>query len=271
MDLMLSDRHALVTGGSRGIGLGIVRELAAEGAAVVFCGRDAQSGHDVERELRARGQNVTFMVGDLMSEQGVADVAKAASQVGRIDILVNNVGGANDPDAGARPFEDIPPGDWVGTFQKCLFGATQLTSILLAPMRAAGWGRIINISSTAGLEPDTAPADYAAAKAAMNAMTVSLSLSLAKTGVTANVVAPGPILTDSIEAYMAWIATDRGWPETGDALEARFLADVLPLKTSRMGRPDDIGAAVAFLASGRADYITGANLRVDGGLSHAAV
>ncbi|OYW47396.1 MAG: hypothetical protein B7Z36_03340 [Novosphingobium sp. 12-63-9] len=114
MDLMLSDRHALVTGGSRGIGLGIVRELAAEGAAVVFCGRDAQSGHDVERELRARGQNVTFMVGDLMSEQGVADVAKAASQVGRIDILVNNVGGANDPDAGARPFEDIPPGDWVG-------------------------------------------------------------------------------------------------------------------------------------------------------------
>lgn len=268
---MLSGRHAFVTGGSRGIGFGIVRELAAEGAKVSFCGRDADIGKQVQEELRSRNYQVTFIVGDLMTERGVDDVVASASRAARVDILVNNVGGAHDPGAGARPFEQIPVQDWRGTFQKCLFGATQLAALLLGPMRAAGWGRIINISSTVGLEPESSPADYASAKAAMNSMTVSLAHSLARTGVTVNTVAPGPILTDSMQSYMNWVASQRGWETDLDNLEARFLAEVMPLKTSRIGRPEDIGAAVAFLVSQRADYITGAHLRVDGGVSHAAI
>lgn len=271
MDLMLAKRRSLVTGGSRGIGLGIVRELAVEGASVIFCGRDVATGTKIQNEFRSLNYDVTFVAGDVTSEQGVSEVAAQVLASGPIDILVNNVGGAHDPEAGARSFEDIPVRDWIGTFQKCLFNATQMTALLVGPMRSAGWGRIINISSTSGLEPESSPCDYAAAKAAVNTMTVSLAGSLAKTGVTANVVAPGPVLTDSIQAYMDWVAAHRGWDVGPEGLEAQFLSEVLPVKTSRMGRPDDIGAAVAFLASPRADYITGAHLRVDGGLSHAAI
>lgn len=268
---MLHGRRALVTGGSRGIGLGIVRALAAEGVKVSFCGRDRDVGVQAEAELRAEHHDATFIAGDLMTDAGVDDVVAAASRMGSIDILVNNVGGANDPDAGSRPFEQIPSQDWVGTFQKCLLGAARLTAQLLEPMRAGGWGRIINISSTSGLEPGFIPADYAAAKAALNTMTVSLAQSIAKTGVTANVVSPGPILTDAMRSYIDFIASQRGWEGDFKEKEVRFLAEVMPLKTARIGRPEDVGAAVAFIASPCADYITGAHLRIDGGLSQAAI
>lgn len=270
MDLLLGGRRALVTGGSRGIGLGIVSELAAEGADVIFCGRDTGIGKQVQAALRAKNYQVTFLAADVMSESGLNELAADASGTGRIDILVNNVGGANDPDAGTRPFENIPPRDWQGTFQKCVFGAAQLAALLLGPMRDAGWGRIINISSTAGQEPEKTPPDYAAAKAAMNSMTVGLAQSLARTGVTVNTISPGPVLTDAMKSFMSWGAAQRGWDPEAEGFEAKFLAEFMPLKTTRMGRPEDIGAAVAFLASARADFITGANLRVDGGVSHTS-
>ncbi|MDB5686940.1 MAG: short-chain dehydrogenase, partial [Rhizorhabdus sp.] len=134
-----------------------------------------------------------------------------------------------------------------------------------------GWGRIINISSTAGLEPGVSPADYSSAKAALNTLTMSLSTSLAGTGVTANIVAPGPILTGSLQPVIDAVAEGRGWTETGDDREQRFLAEIMPLKAKRIGRPADIGAAVTFIASPAADYITGAHLRVDGGQAAAAI
>ena len=200
----------------------------------------------------------------------MSELAAAATRSARVEILVNNVGGANDPDAGTRPFENIPQKDWQGTFQKCVFAAAQLAALVLGPMRDAGWGRIINISSTAGQEPEKTPPDYAAAKAAMNSMTVGMAQSLARTGVTVNTVSPGPVLTDAMKSFMNWAAEQRGWDMTAEGFEAKFLTEYMPLKTSRMGRPEDIGAAVAFLASARADFITGANLRVDGGVSHTS-
>lgn len=271
MDLQLQERRALVTGGSRGIGRGIAAALAKEGARVIFCGRDKIAGQSTENELRASGGDAIFMAADVESDAGIDALAAAVLAEGPIDILVNNVGGAHDADAGSRPFTDIPPQDWVLTFNKCVFGAVRLIDRIVPAMQAQGWGRVINISSIAGAEPGHTPADYSAAKAALNTLTSALSTSLASTGVTANTVSPGPILTDALQAYIDFVAHSRGWNETGAALEQRFLAEVMPLKVNRIGRPEDIGAAVAFLASARADYITGANLRVDGGQSASAI
>jgi NAD(P)-dependent dehydrogenase (short-subunit alcohol dehydrogenase family) len=268
MNGTLAGKRALVTGGSRGIGRGIVTSLVDAGAEVVFCGRDPRVGAELAAQL---GKKTLFIAADIESDDGNDALAEAALASGPIDILVNNVGGASDPDAGMRPFTDIPLQDWPLTFSKCVFGAVRLIQKIAPPMQERGWGRVINISSTAGLEPGNSPADYSSAKAALNTMTVALAGSLARTGVTANVVAPGPILTESLQAYIDFLANDRGWPEQGAAREARFLTEVMPLKVNRIGRPEDIGAAVAFVASPSADYITGAHLRVDGGLSAAAI
>ena len=260
----LAGRKALVTGGSRGIGRGIVLALAHAGAAVIFCGRDSVTGESMQAELASKGLAVQFLAADVESEAGIDALAAAA---GPIDILVNNVGGAHDAAAGLRPFDAIPPGDWAKTYMKCVFNAVRLIDAVLPHMRKRGWGRIINISSVAGLEPGYSPADYASAKAALNSLTLALSSSLARTGITANIVSPGPILTDALQPVIDSTAESRGWKETGEAREQRFLAEIMPLKVSRIGRPEDIGASVAFFATPAADYITGANLRVDGGQS----
>jgi 3-oxoacyl-[acyl-carrier protein] reductase len=260
----LSGRKALVTGGTRGIGRGIVFALAHAGAEVIFCGRDAATGESMEAEFASKGLAVQFLAADVENEAGIDALA---AEAGPIDILVNNVGGAYDAAAGLRPFDAIPPGDWPKTYMKCVFNAVRLIDAVLPHMRERGWGRIINISSVAGLEPGYSPADYASAKAALNSLTLALSTSLARTGVTANIVSPGPILTDALQPVIDSTAESRGWPETAEAREQRFLAEVMPLKVNRIGRPEDIGAAVAFFATQAADYITGANLRVDGGQS----
>jgi len=267
----LAGKTAVVTGGSRGIGKGIVEALARAGAQVIFCGRDEAVGTSTRDEFAKAGHLVHFTVADLESEAGIAALVREAQKIAPVDILVNNVGGAHDAEAGLRAFEAIPVGDWAKTFTKCVFNAVGLIDAFLPQMRERGWGRIINISSVAGIEPGYSPADYTSAKAALNTLTVSLSTSLAKSGITANVVAPGPILTDALQALIDSVVESRGWTERGDALEQRFMTEVMPLKVNRIGRPADIGAAVAFLATPAADYITGANLRVDGGQSAAAI
>ena len=105
----------------------------------------------------------------------------------------------------------------------------------------------------------------------MNTMTMSLSRALAKSGVTVNAVSPGPVLTEGFQGWIDGLSEERGWGTDPVVKEARFLQEILSLTVSRLGRPEDIGAAVAFVASRQADFINGSNFRVDGGLSHAAI
>jgi len=266
----LAGKAAVVTGGSRGIGHGIVIALASCGAEVFFCGRDPAAGRQAEMDFADAGLKTRFMAANLESEEETRRLAGAILAMRPIDILVNNVGGAHDAGAGSRPFDRIPSQDWLGTYVKCVQSMVFAINGFLPSMKDRGWGRIINVSSVSAVEPGHSPADYASAKAAVNTLTVSLSTTLARTGVTANVVAPGPILTDALQDYIHRVAAARGWTEAGDALEQRFIDEVMPLKVGRIGRPGDVGAAVAFLAGPAADYITGANLRVDGGQSSAA-
>lgn len=272
MDLELAGRRALVTGGSRGIGKAIVTTLAREGAQVIFCGRFAGAGNALVAELADEGITVEFFIADTETDEGVDALALQALAGGTIDILVNNVGGASNPEGAGRGFSATPSGDWANTYYKCVVGAVRLINHLVPAMREQGWGRIINISATAGLEPpDDTPAEYAAAKAGTNTMTMSLSRHLSQTGVTVNAVTPGPILTEGLQAWMEGMAAARGWGDDPKVQEQMFLKEVLPLTVKRLGQPNDIAAMVAFIASTQADFITGSNIRIDGGLSRSAI
>jgi 3-oxoacyl-[acyl-carrier protein] reductase len=272
MDIELSGRRALITGGSLGIGRATASLLAQEGASVFICGRSPDTGETVVAELRDKGLQAAFIQADTNIEEDRVRLAETLLANGGVDILVNNVGGTENPGGGARGWFGIPISEWDATYNMNVTGAVRLCQLLVPAMQARKWGRIINISSAAGLEPgNEVPADYSASKAAMNTMTISLARALAKSGVTANAISPGPILTLGFQGWIDVVKSERGWPETGVELERRFAHEMFDLGSDRLGRPEDIAFMAAFLASPRADYVTGGNFRVDGGFSRAAL
>lgn len=272
MDLGLTGCRAVVTGGSRGIGRAIVASLAREGAHVIFCGRSLAPGEALAAELAEQGLSVQFIPADTETDAGIDAFAASVLAGGAVDILVNNVGGSANPEGAGRGFIATPSVEWTDTYYKCVVGAVRLINLLAPSMKEKGWGRIINISSAGGLEPAAdVPPEYAAAKAAMNTMTMSLSRALAHSGITVNAISPGPVLTEGFQGWMDGLAEERGWGTDPAIKEARFLQEILSLTVNRLGRPEDIGAAVAFVASRQADFVNGSNFRVDGGLSHAAI
>lgn len=265
MDLQLNGRVALVTGSSSGIGEGIVRALAREGAAVIVHGRDRDRAERVAAAVRAEGGTADVAVGDLTDEAEVRNLIEAArSSAGEIEILVNNAGGS----AGRSDWADTDAAHWAETFDRNVLTALRMTTALLPRMRAAKWGRIVNISSLAGLMPPTVNPDYAAAKAGMTAMTASLAKAVATEGVTVNTVSPGTIHSDKLDRAFRQAAESRGvskgapWSE----VEAAVLPVFAQVPMGRVGRVEEIADAVTFLCSPRASYITGSNIRLDGGL-----
>ena len=271
MNFGIEGCRALVTGGSRGIGKAIVTMLAEEGVHVCFSARDSEHGLATEKLLRDSGLSVEFIAADLETDTGI-DVLAAVQAKFTPDIVVNNLGGSANPAGAGRDFWDIPSQEWLDTYYKCVVGAVRLVNALIPAMRAQQWGRIINISSAAGLEPpDDTPPEYSVAKAAMNTMTMTLSRDLGGSGITVNTVSPGSVLTEGFQDWLAMLAVENGWGDDLQQQEIMFLKTQQNLSVSRLGRPQDIGAAVAFLASKHSDYINGTNFRVDGGLSRAAI
>lgn len=269
MDLQLAGKRALVTGSTSGIGAGIARTLAAEGAAVVINGRDAPRADSVAEALRAKGAKVAIALGDLSTDEGAQSVAQAAIEAfGGIDILVNNAGGRSS-DAGAASWESAGPEDWVDTYQKNTVAAVRLIHLLMGPMKERKWGRIIQIVSSSAAAPNEAVAHYAASKAAMVNMTLSLSKALKFTGVTSNSVSPGMIATPALEGWLDGIAAEKGWPGDRARAETYVVENLVHQTVNRIGQPDDIGALVAYVASPLADFVNGANFRIDGGFSPA--
>lgn len=138
-------------------------------------------------------------------------------------------------------------------------------------MQARGFGRIVNITSASATQPEATVGEYSAPKAAMVNMTASLARALARTGITVNSVMPGTILTPAVEAWLSHVASQHGWGSDWDEIERRFTSELIPLCTSKLGRPEDIGRMVALLASPLSGYMTGSNYRVDGGQVRAIV
>jgi 3-oxoacyl-[acyl-carrier protein] reductase len=241
MDLGLSGRTALVSGGTRGIGLAIARALAAEGARVVVAARTPSDVEQVARELGGTGA-----AADLTTEEGCRAAIEAGG--GEPEILVNNLGlraGSGWHDTGVAELGAAMAGN--------LFPAVRLSQLALPAMRRRGWGRIVVVSSLFGREAGGAPA-YNVAKAAEISFVKSLAREVGRDGVTVNSVAPGSILFEG----GSWWRRQQADPEG----IAAFVERELPL--GRFGSPEEVAAVVAFLCSAAASLVAGACWAVDG-------
>ena len=241
----LTGRVALVTGASRGIGRAIAAKLAAQGAIVVAAARERNAAATVD-EITAAGGKAEVASVDVSDAAAIeALVAGTLAAHGRIDILVNNAGITKD-----QLLLRMKRADWDAVIATNLTGAFALTQAVLKPMIRQKSGRIVCISSVVGRSGNAGQANYAASKAGLIGFAKSVAQEVASRNITVNVVAPGLIETDMTRAM---------------AEDARVeWATRIPLK--RLGTPDDIAAAVCFLASPEASYITGQVLAVNGGM-----
>lgn len=267
MDLQLKGKVALVTGSSKGIGEAIARTLAKEHATVIVHGRDMAQTARVAADMLAQGGVAHAVTGDLTDDDQVRRMLDdATSAAGPVDILVNNAGGSG----GLKDdWTTTRPSSWLASFDRNALAAVRVATRLLPRMRQARWGRVINISSLAASMPPASGPAYAASKAAMNAMTGSMAKAVAGDGITVNAVSPGTIHSAALDARFREAARDHGLPPDADwnDIEAAVLPLFAQVPVGHVGRLDDIAHVVAFLASPLAGYITGINLRVDGGLS----
>ncbi|NVI02556.1 SDR family NAD(P)-dependent oxidoreductase [Paraburkholderia youngii] len=274
MDLQLGGKRALVTGSNSGIGEGIAKVLAREGAVVVVHGRNEGRCRNVAEAITTAGGKVSYVVGDLSDEaacNGVAD--QIIERLGGVDILVNNAGGrANshrmDGKGGAMnpAWLETPWTDWLWTFEQNVGAAVRLIQKLVPGMKERGFGRIINIGSAAATQVEPDLAEYQAIKAAMVNMSASLAKTLAATGITVNTVTPGIIMSPAVKSTFTDLALKQGWDVDDWAeVERRFTSQIFVNSAGKFGEPEDIGRMVALLASPLSGYMTGANYRVDGG------
>jgi 3-oxoacyl-[acyl-carrier protein] reductase len=242
----LTEKIALVTGASQGIGRACALALAAQGATVALAARNVEKLEAVAAEITAAGGTARAYALDVSSEDSIKTTAKAIlADLGAVHILVNNAGITRDSLAlrmKLADFEDV--------LRTNLTGAFLLTQALLSPMMKARWGRVINITSVVGETGAAGQANYAASKAGMIGLTKSFAREFASRGITVNAVAPG-----FIQTAMTDVLTDD---------QKSGILTQIPL--ARYGSDADIAAAVAFLASDAAGYITGHTLDVNGGM-----
>ena len=262
MDLQLSGKRALVTGSSSGIGEAIAKSLAAEGVAVVVHGRREPQAQRVAAEIAAAGGKAVFAIGDLSSDAGADAVAKVVNDaLGGADILVNNAGAYPHV-----PWLEATAADWIDVYNQNVGSMVRLINRLVPGMKQRGWGRVIALASVVATMPVPAGSAYSATKSANANLAVSLAKALAGTGITSNTVSPGMIVTPGVEDLLKGMAAQFGLQSDNlPVLEQYALEHMVPNPSARLGRPEDIAAAVTFLASPLAGYINGANLRVDGG------
>lgn len=242
--MSLKNRVAVVTGGGKGIGRAISVQLARDGAAVAVWDLDAKSAEETVASIVQQGGKAIACVGDAAGREGIAaSLARTRSELGPVTILVNNAGMT-----GFVPFLDIAEEAWDRMIAVNLKGPFLCTRAMLPDMLAAGWGRIVNISSSSAQTGAPAMAHYVASKGGVIGFTKALAIELAAKGVTVNNVPPGFIDTPMLRA---------------SPLDVDAVAAAAPMK--RPGKPEDIAAAVSYLASEAAGYVTGQTISVNGG------
>ncbi|MBW7995651.1 MAG: SDR family oxidoreductase [Candidatus Glassbacteria bacterium] len=261
MDLGLKDKTAVVCGASKGLGFAAALELAREGANVVVCSRDEKNIIAAAERIAEQTGAGTLGIAADVSEPGAEEkvIGLTVKKFGGVDILVNNAGG---PPAGS--FAEHDDGAWLAAFELNLMSAVRFSRAAVPHMRARGWGRIINITSVAVKQPVDGLILSNSVRAGVVGMAKTLSNELAGEGILVNNVCPGFIETDRSVSLVTRRAENAGCEY--DQMLAQ-LTSTIPL--GRMGRPEELAALIAFLASERAGYITGATIQVDGGLMRA--
>jgi 3-oxoacyl-[acyl-carrier protein] reductase len=261
MDYGLLGKSVIVTGASRGIGKAIAAAFVSEGANVVISARTKAELDSAAAEMSAGPGQVIPIAGDVTQDAHRAALVDAANErFGGVHVLVNNAG-----TIGAfAGFEDLSLDDWRSVFELNVFAPVALTKLVLPFMRRQRFGRIINISSESGVQPDAAMSHYNASKGALNTLTKSLSKALGDDNILVNTVSPAFIKTPLVEDMLEGIARQHG--TSIEQAEADFLENNRQnIVLKRAGTSEESAAAVLFLASAQASFITGANIRVDGG------
>ncbi len=252
MDLQIEDRVALVCAASRGLGRASAEALVREGARVAIA---ARTEHDLEDAARAMGA-VAIRADMARQEDRIHLAEQVEDRLGPVDILVNNAGG---PPPG--PFEAHDVQTWRDALELNLVSAVHMTGLLLPAMRERGWGRIVNLVSIAGLETIEDLILSNASRPAVLGWTRALARQVAGSGVGVVAVCPGFFFTDRVRHLMQARAHEAG--RTAEEVTAEFVSAV---PAGRMGRPEELGDLVAYLASPRADYVNGASISIDGAL-----
>ncbi len=262
MDFGLGGRIAVVTGASQGIGREVALALAGEGADLVLVARRLDPLERVAEEARARGGRAEPVSADVATAAGAAVVVSAARErFGRVDILVNNAGKGSP-----KPMLELTDDDWHASIELNLMSAVRLSLALVPAMRDQRFGRIVNVSSRVGREPDPYFAPYAAAKAALINFSKNLANAFSADGVLTNCIVPGLIRSEAIDEAAAASAAATG--KTVDEVLAATLAK-RPIPAGRLGEPSDVAGLVALLVSERGSWITGSCFTVDGGITRS--
>lgn len=244
-----TDQVVIVTGGSRGIGRAIVGALVAEGAAVVIASQNEERGRSAAQALRERGGRVEFFAADVTCrEQVEAVVGETLRRFGRIDALINNAGAHEK-----APFWEESEALWDRMYRVNVLGTVLPSQAVARHMKDHEGGAIVHIASKAGVVGEPGHAAYSSAKGAIIALTRAMAVELGPYGIRVNAVCPGPVLTDML---LDAVPTQEGRDE---------LASFAPL--GRIGKPEDIAAAVLYLASADSAWCTGQALSIDGGMS----
>jgi NAD(P)-dependent dehydrogenase (short-subunit alcohol dehydrogenase family) len=265
MDLRLTGKVAIVTGGSKGIGRAIAERLAREGCRTVVAARGAEALEETVAAITAVGGEAVALSADFSKAAPIQHVVdETVRRFGTVHILINNAGGGNEP----FRFDDITDEHWLATLELDLMSAVRASRAVLPHMTAQKWGRIINISSAAGVQPEASYAHYSAAKAALNNFTKTLSRHAGRDGVMVNAVSPGLIRTPKFDEQVRI-----GGAERGLSPEEAVVAFTRKLRPGNVrgtpGEASEVADLVAFLASELSGYITGSNHRIDGGATFA--